>query len=192
MKGIIPRVTRFLECLATKSYLVYRTISLYYKKVVKDEIDLADIDSTDKVLFIGGGQCPFSGILLHEYTGANVTIIDCDDYCVQASRKLIKNLGDEKYIEILHMDGKDVFLDDYDIVHMAAQVSPIEQVFSHLKRGCNAEAKILVRLPKKTLQNFYSVKEPSVFKDCCGRIIHSWRNIGTTLLFVKSKEEYGT
>lgn len=190
MTNLIPKTTSILEGLATKSSLVYKTISLYYRKLVKDEIDLAKIKSSDKVLCIGGGQCPFSGILLHEYTGADITIVDCDDRCVQVSRELIQSLGYERHINILHMDGTDALLEDYDVVHTAVQVCPIDQVFSHLKKRCNFGAKILVRLPKKSLKNFYSVKSTTIFKNYCGKIVHSWRNIGSTMLFVKAKEEY--
>ena len=129
MTNIIANTTRIIEGMARKNCIIYKTILLYYKRLVKDEVELADIKSSDKVLCIGGGQCPFSGILLHEYTGAKVTIVDCDDYCVQVSRELIQILGYERDIDILHMDGKEVPLQDYDVIHTAVQVKPMDQVF---------------------------------------------------------------
>lgn len=191
MVKIIPKITGFLERLAAKNTSVYRTISQYYKSLVKDEVALANIKSTDKVLFIGGGQCPFSGILLHEYTGARVTIIDNDDYCVRMSRELIQDLGYSDVIDVLHSDGKDISPEDYSVIHIAVQVSPMEQVFSNLKKGCSKGAKILVRLPKRTLTKFYSINDTSVFNNYCGRVIHNWKNVGSTALFIKTGAELG-
>lgn len=185
MAKIIPKMTKVLERLAAKNATLYRIISLYYKNIVKEEVDLAAIKSTDKVLCIGGGPCPISGILLHEYTGAHVTIIDNDEGCVEISRDLIRKLGYADTIEVLHSDGSNIYTKDYNIIHMAVQVSPMEKVFCHLQQGCPFGAKILVRLPKKVLLNCYSIGDRSVFKNCCGKAVHNWRNIDSTALFIK-------
>lgn len=186
MSNFIYRVTRNIECLATKSVSVYRLVSMYYKNLVKDEVALANIQSTDRVLCIGGGPCPISGILLHEYTKAHVTIVDNDEYCVHKSRELIGNLGYEDMIDVLYGDGSDIPTKDYTVIHVAAQVSPMEQTFCHLKRGCSLGAKVLIRLPKKTLSNFYSINDRSIFNNCCARAVHSGKNVESTALFIKS------
>ena len=185
MVKFIPKITKSLERLAAKNTSIYRTISLYYKNVVNEEVALANIKSTDKVLCIGGGPCPFSAILLHEYTQAHVTIIDNDISCVQTSRDLIRRLGYEDYIDVLHSDGSNISPKDYSVIHMAVQVCPMEQVFCHLKQGCKFGAKILVRLPKKTLSNFYSIGDSSIFHNYCGMASYTWRNIDRTALFIK-------
>ncbi|HHY91528.1 MAG TPA: hypothetical protein GX503_07665 [Clostridiales bacterium] len=186
MVKLMLNITKMLERFAAKHPSVYRIASLYYKRLVKEEVALANIQPTDKVLCIGGGPCPFSGILLHEYTGAHVTIIDNDDCCVSISRELIRRLGYADFIDILYSDGKDISPEDYNVIHMAVQVTPMEQVFSHLKQGCRFGSKILVRLPKKRLRNFYSIGDRSVFHSCCGKVVHGWRNIDSTALFIKT------
>ncbi|NLK75278.1 MAG: hypothetical protein GX288_08330 [Clostridiales bacterium] len=186
MVKIIPKTTKILERLAAKHTPIYRMVSLYYKRLVQEEVALAKVQPTDKVLCIGGGPCPFSGILLHEYTGAHVTIIDNDESCVQISKGLIEKLGYGKYIEVLYSDGNNISPEDYSVIHMAVQVSPMDQVFCHLKQGCRFGAKILVRLPKKSLTNFYSVNDLSVFRTCCKKAAHNWRNVDSTALFIKS------
>lgn len=192
VKKLIPRITKILEGLAARNASIYRTISLYYKNLVRDEVALANIQPTDRILCIGGGQCPISGILIHEYTGAHVTIIDNDICCVCRSKELIKNLGYANSIEVLHSDGKYVSPEDYSVIHMAVQVSPMEQVFCHLKKECRMGAKILVRLPKKTLRKFYSLSDCSILQNSCGKAVHNWRNIESTALFIKSGGEYIT
>lgn len=186
MSNFIPRTTKLLEKFAAKNVIIYRALSLYYKKLVKKEASLANINSSDNVLCIGGGPCPFSGILLHEYTGAHVTIIDKDESCVHIAKGLVKNLGYTDKITILHSDGNDISPQDYTIIHMAVQVNPIEQVFSNLKQGCSLGAKILVRLPKEALTNFYSLNDRDIFMSNNKRTYHRWRNIGSTALFIIS------
>lgn len=186
MSKLIPRTTKFLERLAARRTIIYRAMSLYYKRLVREEVSLANINSTDNVLCIGGGPCPFSGILLHEYTGANVTIIDNDYSCVSISKDLIQKLGYSDYITILHSDGGDISPGDFSVVHMAVQINPIEKVFTHLKQGCSLGSKILVRLPKKMLTNLYSINDREVFEDSSKKAYHSWRNVDSTALFVVS------
>ena len=117
---------------------------------------------------IGGGPCPISGILLHEYTGARVTIIDRDEACVQASAELVRKLGYDGVIEIFHGDAKDFSRKIYRNPYGRSGV-PAGSGFCNLKNGCRFGAKILVRLPKKKLEKFYFIKDRSVFKSCCGR-----------------------
>lgn len=184
MSKFIPSATKSLEKLAARSTIIYRAMSLYYKELVKDEVSLANINSMDNVLCIGGGPCPFSGILLHEYTGAHVTIIDNDYSCVSIAKDLIQKLGYSDYITVLHMEGGDISPEDYNVIHMAVQINPIEKVFTLLKQGCSLGSKILVRLPKKTLTNFYSINDLEVFEDSSKKTYHSWRNVDSTALFV--------
>ena len=184
MACFIHKTTKFLEQLAAKNILVYQAMSLYYKKLIREEIALADIKSTDRILCIGGGPCPFSGILLHEYTGAHVTIVDNDYCCVCIARQLISKLGYTESIEVLYGDGNDISPKDYTVIHMAAQVNPIQQVFCSLKRKCPYGARILVRVPKKGLKKFYSADDFSLFRNCCKKAVHNWRNIDSTALFI--------
>lgn len=186
MAKFIPKTTKAIELLAAKNASIYRMVSLYYKRLVKEEVALANIRSTDKILCIGGGPCPFSGILLHEYTNAHVTIADNDNCSVRIARELIRKLGYENSIKIIHGDGNDISPEEYSVIHMAVQVSPLEQVFYHLKQGCRYGAKILVRLPKKRLTKLYSINDRSMFQTCCAKAVHNLRNIDSTALFIKS------
>ncbi|NLP37573.1 MAG: hypothetical protein GX357_07965 [Firmicutes bacterium] len=192
MRSLIPTLTKILEKLAAKNFLFYRIMALYYRNVVKEEVTLANIQAGDRVLCIGGGHCPFSGILLHEYTGAHVTILDNDAQCVRVATELIKDLGYTDFIKVIHGDGREIAPTDYTVIHVAVQVSPMEKVFCHLRRGCRLGAKILVRLPRRALNNLYSLGDRSLFCNCCGKVVHSRRNIESTALFIKSGVEYGT
>ena len=90
--------------------------------------------------------------MLHEYTGAHVTIIDNDDCCVRISRELIRKLGYEDSIDVLHSDGNEISPKDYSVIHMAVQVSPMEQVFCHIKEGCRYWCENTGSLTKKDIK----------------------------------------
>lgn len=186
MSNIIPKTTKLLEHLAAKSPTIYRLISHYYKSLVREEVALANIKATDKVLCIGGGPCPISGILLHEYTKAHVTIADNDYHCVTAARDLIEKLGYTDSIKVIYSEGNNISPEDFSVIHMAVQVSPLDQVFCHLKQTCRFGSKILVRLPRKNLIKFYSVKDCSIFHNYCRKAVYNWRNVDSTALFIKS------
>lgn len=184
MAGLIQRTTTKLECLAARNKVVYNVLALYYKRIVNKEIRLADINENDRILCVGGGPCPFSGILLHEHTKAHVTIIDNDECCVEVSKQLVRKLGYEDSIKIYHGDGSDICPEDYTVIHMAVQVSPLDKVFSCMKQKCKLGSKILVRIPKKHLSHTYNVHDLTVFNAFNSRANHLFRNIDSTALFI--------
>lgn len=184
MAGLIQRTTKKLECLAARNKAAYNVLALYYKRIVHKEIRLADINEKDRILCVGGGPCPFSGILLHEHTKAHVTIIDNDGYCVEVSRQLVRKLGYENYIEIRHGDGSDICPEDYTVIHMALQVSPLDKVFRYMKQKCKLGSKILVRIPKKYLAHTYNIHDLAVFNAYSKKANHPFRNIDSTALFI--------
>lgn len=186
VKKIIPSSTRLLEEMATRNPIFYKMLSIYYKELIKNEAELAKITPDDKVLFIGGGVCPMSGILIHEYTGAKVTVIDNDSSCIGLAQNMIRELGYQDDIQIIHHDGKDILTEDYTVIHMAVQITPVEKVFKHIRKKSRMGTRILVRLPKKSLTGFYFFKDKSIFKNRIGSVLHRWRNIASTELFVKS------
>ena len=201
----ITGLTQKIESWATKSKLIYFMASQYYREVIKREICLAGITSQDHVLFIGGGNCPFSAILLHQYTGAKVTVIDHNITCVQNAQEAICRLGLEDHVSVLCREGADLKesdpkisdlerhdlpqsdhgqhispLSDYTVIHFALQVTPLEYVFSQVKNQMKPGTRVLVRKPKTCLKMVYSIC-PQL--KACPYITHKARNIGSTLLF---------
>ncbi len=184
MDNLITRVTKYIEVVAGKSGLFYRAAAHYYKNMVKNEIELAKIKSSDRVLCIGGGPCPFSGILLYKYTGAAVTILDNDKKCVECSRKMLKNMGLDGKIEILYGEAEEICPQGYSVIHMALQISPFAKVFAKMQKGCEQGAKILVRLPKKSLSKMYDTID---LASPANLAFHSGlKNVDSTALFIKS------
>lgn len=164
---------------------------LYYRNLVKKEAKLAGIKPCDKVLCIGGGICPYTGILLHRYTGAEVTIVDNNQACIEKSRRFLKRRGLQQ-IQVCHGDGTTINCSDYTVIHLALQVAPKEQVLESVVSCSQVGARVLVRMPKAGVAGLYSELTQKMFSfESC--IDHSsLSNVGKTLLcVVPQKPRFG-
>lgn len=161
----ITKCTQGIELLATKSRIIYLFASLYYRLLVKRESMLAGIGKDDRVLCIGGGMCPYTAILLHQYTKARVTVIDNDSRCIEQSRCFLRHLGMEG-VDVTFHDGAQVNCRGHTVIHIAMQISPKEAVLKQILKKAQDGARVLVRMPKNNLEGLYSnlSKEPSRFE----------------------------
>ncbi|MCL2169772.1 MAG: hypothetical protein FWB74_07100 [Defluviitaleaceae bacterium] len=180
----ITDITRKIEGLAAKNKFVYSIASRYYTDVIKSEASLAGITADDHVLCIGGGICPFSAILLHQTTGAKVTVIDNEIHCVSEAQQVVRRLGICGNVNVVHQDGacKHACYKNYTVIHFALQVSPMECVFSQVEACTAPGTKFLIRRPKKHLCGLYS----KLSLNSETEVLHKkGRNVGSTLLYVK-------
>lgn len=180
---VITKLTQSFELVAAKSRVAYFLTSLYYRMMVKREVELANINKNDKVLCIGGGFCPYTAILIHKYTDAKVTVIDNDFECIDKSREFLDALGLEG-IEVRLCDGKHICCKDFTVVHIAMQVSPKEIVLSEIINRAQSGARVMVRLPKTIVENLYNriYKGKDVFDRSVGHGFFS--NVGNTCVCV--------
>lgn len=186
----ITGLTHKIEYLAAGSKTIYWLASRYYRDVVKKEIGLAGITEKDHVLCIGGGICPFSGILFHQATGARVTIIDNSAGCVRKAKKIVHRLGLNEYVQVVCQDGgsQSLSLSEYTVIHFAMQVCPMDYVFSHVERLASFGTKLLVRLPKKCLEGMYSCLPEPIIENCIPTSHKNACNIGSTVLYIKREQ----
>ena len=182
----ITNFTYKIEEQASDAGFVFRLASGYYRDVVEREVVLAGITAADNVLCIGGGICPFSAILLHRRAGARVTVVDNNCACIPKARATIEKLGLSEYLTVIHQDGTspDIPFEEFSVIHLALQVSPMEQVFARAVEQAKVGTRLLIRRPKKHLANMYC---PSFNKMLDGQpyTTHNSGNIGCTLLYTK-------
>ncbi|HHT74138.1 MAG TPA: hypothetical protein GX008_10545 [Firmicutes bacterium] len=188
MNGLIPQATSSLERLAIQSRLARGAVALYYKGLVAAEAALARVQPEDNVLCIGGGPLPLTAILLHKRTGASVTVIDNDNQSVALGKGLLESLGYGAQIRFLPGDGRAFPLDEFTVIHVAAQVQPMDAVVQNVKAHSARGTRILVRLPKQQLAALYGRFEPLALSGFVDQVRHRWRNTGRTLLLVGSGE----
>jgi len=188
----ITRLTHKVENQAAQSESIFRIASHYYRDIIEKEAVLANIASTDNILCIGGGICPFSAILLHELTKAKVTVIDNNNICIPKAQQIIDRLDAREYVRVFWGEGgsADLPFEQYSIIHIALQVSPMESVFLRAEKQAAPGTKFLIRRPRKQLDGIYS-NLPSDLLDGCPYTAHkSARNIGSTLLYIKQECEH--
>jgi len=176
LKKWIKDLTYIIENRAANAGLLYRIARRYYTNVIEKEAILANITSADHVLCIGGGMCPFTAILLHQVTGAKVTVIDNNMLCIPKAVQVTERLDISESVQVICKDGGCPELDysQYSVVHLALQVSPMEQVFSHVAGHVRPGTRLLMRRSKKLSGGTLS---------CRPYITHKSRNIGSTLLY---------
>ena len=178
-----------IENKAIEIGLIYKLACNYYRDVIKKEAVLANITQEDVILCIGGGVCPFSAILFHQITGAKVTVIDNNKDCIPKAQKAIERLALTDKVKVICEEGcsSNINFADYTVVHLALQVSPMEKVFSYVKDKIAPGTKLLLRRPKKQLDNIYChLEKTSLTKG--PYTTHKSRNIGSTILYIKQKE----
>ncbi len=182
---LITSVTQKIEWLANQSKVFFLLTTLYYKNIIKREVRLADIKPGDNILCIGGGPCPYTAIMLHQYTGASVTVVDNNSVCVEKSANLIKRLGLDNAIRIVCCEGETIDCNGFTVIHLALQVSPKEKVLKSLMARAGHGVKFLVRMPKEFLNGLYC-NMGSCPLSCHKQVSHNFfTNVGNTALYVK-------
>lgn len=153
---MIAACTKCIERNFSKSNFLINLYGLYYKNIVKNEVKLAEIKNCDKVLCIGGGPIPSTAIEVANQTDAKVHVIDMDSDAVACARDIVKRLGLHHKIIVDQGRGEDVDIAPYNVIHVALQVTPKEDVLKHIWSNSKMGDRIIVRMPKKGLRPFYS------------------------------------
>ncbi len=148
-------ITQVIEKFTTRNKMMQRFMLAYYRPIVEKEARLARVRREDAILCVGGGYLPCTAILFHKITGANVTVIDNDKKAIRVSKEVIAKMGLSEQVKVVHTDGVDISSENYDLVHIAMQISPKEKVFKRVHDTMFEKGKILVRTPKEHLERGY-------------------------------------
>lgn len=167
---MIMTCTKWMERIFSKYDSLVKLYSFYYRNIVKNEIRLASIGSSDKVLCIGGGSIPCTAIEIARQTKALVHVLDIDENAIECASKLIARMGLEDKITVINGNGQDIDISLYDVVHIAQQVSPKEGVLRNIWEKAKEGNRIIVRMPRKMLKPFYSNVTDDFIKNNAGDI----------------------
>lgn len=152
----IVNLTQSVEKIYSSNFLFRKCLLSYYKPIVKRETKLIDKSKVENILCIGGGNFPATAILLHKLTKANVTVIDNDQTTIKNATKLIKKLKLENKVNVLNVDGLEIDALPYDLVHVALQISPKDDVIKQIRNSKKDCTPVIVRIPKDKLKNLYN------------------------------------
>jgi hypothetical protein len=104
-----------------------------YESLIRTQVEtLPDLPSK-RLAFVGCGPVPMSLILMNRFYQTRSLGLEASPACVDAARGVIRSLGLDKAIEIVH--GDDSLLQDleWDAVLVAALAEPKERIFRHLR-----------------------------------------------------------
>lgn len=118
LKSAAPRET-------LKSFPLYPR----YEALVKNQIEAMHIAPDSRLAFIGCGPVPASLILMSRLYGIRSVGLDNSFETVELSTKVIKCLGLEKEIEIIHGDDSCLKELDWEIVLVSALAEPKARIF---------------------------------------------------------------
>lgn len=191
MKFQFVGITKIIEENACRITPLRQMMFAYYRSIIAREVKLSKVTKDNHILCIGGGYMPCTAILFHKISGAQVTIIDNDKETLKSARRLVDVSKVSDKVKVVFCDGKDVDSSEFDMIHIAMQVSPKMAVFNHIYGAMKDGAKLLIRCPKKHLKAGYHNLEESFDSSTSGEPPvdsikqNCFSNIGRTYLYVK-------
>ena len=160
---IIRPVIAKLEKICNKSPKLFNLYSWPYKKIVRNEIKLAQIDASDQVLNVGCGAMPFTAVHLARLTGAKVWALDKDPEVIARARNCLARLGLEKQVKVFEADGKEPFDKDFTAALVALQAEPKEKILKNLLARAETGASFVFREPRDFFAEQYD-QLPSAYQ----------------------------
>lgn len=179
----ITSLTQLIEYWACRSCLFYYLSWLYYRGMVRREVELAKITRADHVLVVGGGPCPHTAIQIHRLTGARVTVVDNDFLCVRSAIRLLERLGIADMVQVLHRHGQNLKTDQYTVVVLALQLTPKLEIIRAMERQAKQGDRILICLAKDSLADWYSPLDQVQFVNLPAVTHNQFSNVKQTVLY---------
>jgi len=135
----------FLEFLAIKINFFYILLMKWRTPVFLKEIKIAKVTEKDKIFFIGCGMLPSAPILIAKETNANVVTIDNNKRAYEIGKEYIerKNLSDKVIVE--YGDGINYPIQDFDVIFIAINVWPLEDVLQNLSKNMKIGARVMCK-----------------------------------------------
>ncbi|MDG6219025.1 MAG: hypothetical protein QCI00_06255 [Candidatus Thermoplasmatota archaeon] len=151
----------YLYIVFEKAFFRFDIVSTFYlqlyDEITDNEITLAHILSTDKVLVIGSGSIPSTAEHIVKKTDAMVTGIDRDIQAVKRAKQYATQHGLDKKLHIFHADGSEYDISLFDVIFVSYGIQDEEQLFFVLERKMNSKARIIYRLPYDPLFTIQSL-----------------------------------
>lgn len=143
----MDRVYIFFE----KTFYHFEIVSAFYlqlyDEITNNEIKLAKITSSDKVLVIGSGSIPATAELIVKKTGAEVYGIDRDLAAVSKGKQYATIHGLTSRLHIYHSEGTMFDLSTYDVIFVLYGIKGEKNLFESIADSMNPSARIIFRQP---------------------------------------------
>lgn len=169
LKQVMDKLYIFFE----KAFFRFEIISSFYLRlydeITDNEIKLAQISSSDKVLVIGSGSIPATAELIVHKTKAEVYGIDKDQEAISKGRQYIVTHGLESKLHLIHSEGSFFDVSRYDVIFVLYGIKGEQNIFHLIAEKMNPSARVILRKPydptfnreqlPEYIQNNFSVKD---------------------------------
>ncbi len=170
--GFIANGRRFLSCslftiLAVQTTFFDSLLTRWRQPIMTAEIQMLHIDSSENVLHLGCGAFPSAAIAIATKKKTHVVGIDNNSIAVKLARLCVKKKGLSSLITIEYGDGVHFQVSDFDVIYIAINVWPIDQVLLHLGQTMKPTARILCKGAHQDIIALLKQKEfDSLFSIC--------------------------
>jgi precorrin-6B methylase 2 len=144
----------FKELLASKINFFYKQLMNYRNKVISDELGIITFRLDYLILFIGAGLIPSTPIkVAQEVKVKRIIAIDNNLNIVRFASTYIDENGLADIIKIEIGDGISYPVEDYDIIFLAADIWPLEEILVHLSQKMKKGAQLICRDIKNDIKS---------------------------------------
>ena len=165
--GFIANGRRFLSCsiftlleiLAVRIRLFDSLLSRWREPIINSEIQMLQIDSSNRVLHLGCGAFPSAAIAIATKKKTYVVGIDNNSIAVKLARICIKKKGLSSLVTVEYGDGVSYQFSDFDVIYIAINVWPIDRVLLHLAQTMKPTAQILCKGTHNDIASLLKEKE---------------------------------
>ncbi|MCC4597248.1 hypothetical protein NRY95_03195 [Xanthomonas campestris pv. phormiicola] len=114
------------------------------QRLVRREVSMLR-SHPQRMLFIGSGPLPLSAIWFNRILGVHVDGVDISSAAVEQSSALIKMLGLDRSIRILHRNAVDYDVSGYDMIVIALLAKPKQLLLDNIARTARSDCTIVCR-----------------------------------------------
>lgn len=172
------------RCRSIREYPLYER----FRSLVSKEVALVADRDCNRILFIGSGPFPITGILLHQLTGKPVDCLERDEQAACVSRLVLERLNLADQVNILVGDGASFDVSGYDLVLNALLAKPKWRIMKNIRNAGNPGCQVLCRTSYGLRQLLYeSTPDHAVhgFNQVAGQVATYDETISTMLLVNK-------
>ena len=131
-----------------------------FERLICAEGELCSLQSGDRVMMIGSGPLPLTAILLASRFNVNVIGIERDYHSAAISQRVIRQLGLETQISILHSDGASSSLHEATCVLVAVLARPKHRILESILKNRGVCRKVICRTSYGARQALYGPTPP--------------------------------
>ncbi|CBA16950.1 hypothetical protein XACN24_12055 [Xanthomonas albilineans] len=114
------------------------------QRLVRREVSMLRTQP-ERILFIGSGPLPLSAIWFSRILDVHVDGIDISKSAVEESSTLIKVLGLDRSIRIIHRNAVDYDVSNYDMIVIALLAKPKQLLLDNIARTARSDCTIVCR-----------------------------------------------